>query len=179
MNRLPRQTILVGDAHARLRVLPPASIDCVITSPPYWALRNYGMQTQLGLEASVNAWVAGLLPVFDELARVLKPEGALWLNVGDSFSRHPRHGAPAKSLVLAPERLALKLVARNWVLRNKVVWTKPNARPTSITDRLACTWEYVFFFVRSRRYAFDLDAIRVPHRSAVRLGRSGSPASGG
>jgi site-specific DNA-methyltransferase (adenine-specific) len=168
MMALPRNIVLVGDAAARLRELPTASVDCVVTSPPYFALRNYGVAGQIGLEASVRDWVAQLLPVLDELARVLKPEGGLWLNLGDSYARRPQHGAPPKGLVLAPERLLLAITRRGWIVRSKVVWAKPNPMPASVADRLTCTWEPVYFLVRSRSYYFDLDAIRVSHRSRQR-----------
>ncbi len=162
---LPRNVILVGDAAERLRELPASSVDTVVTSPPYFALRNYQVEGQLGLEATVGDWVRNLLVVLDEVARVLKPEGSLWLNVGDSYSRHLQYGAPPKSFVLGPERLLLALVERGWVVRNKVVWAKPNYMPASVADRLTPAWEPIFFLVRNRRYFFDLDAIRVPHRS--------------
>ncbi len=165
MMELPRNIILEGDAATRLRELPPASVDCVITSPPYYGLRDYGHDDQLGLEATVDDWVAGLLPVFRELARVIKPEACVWLNLGDSFSRHKKYGAPPKGLLLAPERLVLALAAEGWIVRNKVIWSKTNPMPSSITDRLTLTYEVVYFLTRSPRYWFDLDAIREPHRS--------------
>jgi site-specific DNA-methyltransferase (adenine-specific) len=161
----PRNTILVGDVRDRLRTLPADSVDTVITSPPYLQLRNYAMGAQIGLEDDVTAWVDALLDVGRELARVLKPTGGWWLNVGDSYSRDLRTGAPPKSLLLGPERLALALVADGWTIRNKVIWAKPNPMPASVRDRLACTWEVVYLLVRSPRYSFDLDAIRVPHRT--------------
>jgi DNA modification methylase len=136
-----------------------------VTSPPYFALRNYGMVGQLGLEPSVDEWVGNLIVVVDEMARVLVPTGSLWLNLGDSYSRSPTHGALPKSLVLAPERLLLALAERGWIVRNKVVWAKPNPMPASVGDRLTATWEPLYLLVRSARYFFDLDAIRVPHRS--------------
>jgi site-specific DNA-methyltransferase (adenine-specific) len=165
MTKLPRNTILTGDAVTRLRELPGGAVDCVITSPPYFQLRDYGTAGQLGLEATVEDWVAGLRPVFAEVARALKPSGSLWLNLGDSFSRHARYGAPPKGLLLAPERLVLALAGDGWLVRNKVIWAKTNPMPTSVTDRLTLTYEPVYFLVRSRRYFFDLDAIREPHRS--------------
>ncbi len=169
-----RNVVLVGDALERLRQLPSGSVDVVVTSPPYVMLRNYGVEGQFGLEPSVQEWVAKLAAVFDEVARVLKPEGSLWLNLGDSYARKDEHGAPPKSLVLAPERLLLRLVEDGWVLRNKVVWAKPNPLPASVQDRLTCSWEPLYFLVRSRFYFFDLDAIRVPHRSK-RSGLSQQP----
>lgn len=173
MTNLPRNTILQGDALARLRELPSDSVDCVITSPPYFQLRDYGVTGQLGLEETVDAWVEGLRKVCAEIGRVLKPTGALWLNLGDSYSRHPRYGALPKSFLLGPERLALALVRDGWIVRSKVVWAKTNPMPTSIADRLNATYEVVYFLVRSPRYYFDLDSIREPHRS--RAARSARP----
>jgi len=167
MTQLPRNTILIGDASARLRELPGSSVDCVITSPPYFQLRNYQTSGQIGLEPHVDGWVTALRRVFAEAARVLKPTGALWLNLGDSFSRHQRYGASPKSLLLAPERLLLALAADGWIVRNKVIWSKTNPLPSSVTDRLTLTYEVVYLLTRSPRYYFDLDAIREPHRSSA------------
>jgi DNA modification methylase len=141
----------------------------VVTSPPYHLLRRYGGGPQeLGTEPTVTAYVERLVEVTDEVGRVLKPGGSLWLNLGDSYSRHGRYGASPKSLLLAPERLLLALNARGWVVRNKVVWAKTTCMPSSVSDRLNCTWEPLFLLVRSRHYYFDLDAIRRPHRSPRR-----------
>jgi site-specific DNA-methyltransferase (adenine-specific) len=167
MTALPRNTILAGDVIERLAELPEASIDCVVTSPPYFQLRDYGVEGQLGLEASVDAWVGSQRRVVSELARVLKSTGSLWLNLGDSFSRHPRYGAPIKGLLLAPERLLVALAADGWIVRNKVIWAKSNPMPTSVSDRLTLTYEVVYLLVRSRRYFFDLDAIREPFGSTM------------
>jgi site-specific DNA-methyltransferase (adenine-specific) len=160
---LPRNDILVGDAATRLRELPPHSVDCVVSSPPYFNLRNYAIEGQLGLEPTVEAWVDGLRQVMSEVARVLKPTGSVWLNLGDSYSRHRKFGSPPKGLLLAPERLLLALATDGWIVRNKLVWSKPNPMPSSVGDRLNATWEPLFFLVRSPRYYFSLDAIRVPH----------------
>lgn len=165
---LRRNTILLGDALATLRSMPNDSVDMVLTSPPYYRLRNYQAVGQLGLEDTVDEFVHRLTEVCDEVHRVLKSTGTFWLNLGDSFSRHPRYGAAPKSLLLAPERVALALVQRGWVLRNRVTWSKPNAMPSSVTDRLSCTYEVIYFFAKARSYFFDLDAIRVPHKSTPR-----------
>jgi DNA modification methylase len=162
---LPRRQILIGDAVDRLRRLPEDSIDCCVTSPPFFQLRDYGVVGQIGLEADVTAWVESLRTVLAEVARVLKPTGGLWLNLGDSYSRAPRYGAAAKSLLLGPERLALALIDDGWLLRNKVIWAKSNPMPHSVADRLNTAHEYLYFLVRSRRYYFGLDEIREPHRS--------------
>jgi site-specific DNA-methyltransferase (adenine-specific) len=160
--RLPRRQILIGDVRTRLAELSSGSIDTIITSPPYFSLRNYGHPKQLGLERNVDDWVSNLVAVCAELARVLKPTGSLWLNVGDSYSNHPSQGAPKKSLLLGPQRLALALLQDGWLIRNQVIWAKTNPMPSSVVDRLSCTYEVVFLLVRSPRYFFDLDAIRQP-----------------
>ncbi len=165
MRPLPLGQVMVGDARQVLDSLPEHSVDCVITSPPYYRLRNYQHDDQIGLEAHVEDWVRELRAVARKIARVLKEEGAFWLSLGDTFSRSTEDGALPKSLVLAPERLALALIKDGWILRNKVVWAKTNPMPTSVRDRLSCTHEYLYFFVRRRHYYFDLDAIRMPHVS--------------
>ena len=141
-------------------------MDCIVTSPPHFQVRDYGMPGQLGMEPDINGWVADLRAV--AAARVLKPHGAFWLNVADSFSAHPRYGAPAKSLLLGPERRLLGLARDGWLVRNRVVWAKTNPMPTSTRDRLNLTWELLVLLVRRRTYYFDLDAIREPHRSTQR-----------
>jgi site-specific DNA-methyltransferase (adenine-specific) len=160
-----RNTVLVGDALTRLRKLPEGSVDTIVTSPPYFLLRDYGVPGQYGLEQTVDEWVEHLAAVAGEMARVLKPTGSLWLNVGDSYSRADFYGMPPKGLLLGPERLLLRLVADGWLCRNKVVWAKTNYRPASVRDRLTCAHESFYLLVRSPRYFFDLDAVRVPHRS--------------
>jgi DNA modification methylase len=162
---LPRNQILDGDVRERLAELLPESVDCIVTSPPYFQLRDYGDPGQLGLEPAVDLWVASLRTVLGLAAKVLKPHGSLWLNLGDSYSRHLRFGARPKSLLAAPERLLLGLVEDGWIVRNKLIWAKPNPMPSPISDRLSCTYEVVYFLTRSPHYFFDLDAIRVSHRS--------------
>lgn len=166
MSGLMRNTIRIGDAVEQLRQLPDESVDTVMTSPPYALLRDYGVEGQYGLEETVHGWVDNLLAVGQELARVLKPSGSWWLNVGDSYSRHARYGAPPKGLLLGPERLLLALSEQGWIVRNKVTWAKANPMPSSVKDRFGSGWEPVYFLVRSGRYYFDLDGGgRVPHRS--------------
>lgn len=159
---LPRNTIFIGDVRERLAELPTASVDTIITSPPYFGVRNYGHERQLGAEPDVNGWVAGLRDIAREWARVLRPSGSLWLNLGDSYSRRPAEGATPKSLLLGPARVALALVRDGWTLRNQVIWAKSNPMPSSVTDRLSTTHEVIYFFTRSRSYYFNLDAIRRP-----------------
>lgn len=163
---LPRNQIVVGDALKQLSTLPDASVDCVVTSPPYYALRDYGAAGQIGLERTVDHWVENLAAISQQAARVLVPTGTYWLNVGDTYSVHPKQGADRKSLLLAPERLVLRLQKEGWIVRNKIVWAKPNPMPTSIPDRLNTTYEVIYVLTRQPKYFFDLDAIRVPHLSA-------------
>lgn len=159
---LPRNIILTGDVRERLEELPSASVDCIVTSPPYWGVRDYGSSSQLGAEPTVDDWVNNLRAVCGQLARVLRPTGSLWLNLGDGYSPHRRFGAPRKSLLCGPERLLLALVADGWHLRNSIVWAKSNPMPSSIRDRLTPSHEMLYFLTRSPRYYFDLNAIRVP-----------------
>jgi DNA modification methylase len=168
---LPVGQILDGDVRTKLDELPAASVDCIVTSPPYFRLRNYGHEDQIGLEDHVDAWVDELQLVARGLHRVLKDSGSFWLNLGDTYARNLSDGARPKSLVLAPEKLATALVDDGWILRNKIIWAKSNPMPVSVRDRLSCTWEVLYFFTKQPSYHFDLDAIRVPHRTK-RIGSS-------
>jgi site-specific DNA-methyltransferase (adenine-specific) len=171
MKTLPRKVILSGDAGEVLHGLLPESVDCVITSPPYFRLRDYEHRKQLGQEANVSEYVSNLISVLAGIRRVLKPSGSLWLNLGDGYARGRQAGLPVGSLMLVPQRIALALSADGWIVRNVVVWTKPNPLPQSARDRLSPTYEVIIFATKSRQYFFDLDRIRVPHRSTDRLGR--------
>ncbi len=158
-----RNLVVIGDALTELRRLPGDSVDLVLTSPPYFLLRNYQVSGQLGLETHVDQWVANLHAVSRELQRVMVPTGSLWLNLGDTYATHRRQGANPKSLLLGPERLALALLADGWLLRNKIIWHKTNHLPSSVRDRLTSSWEALYVFTKEPRYYFDLDSIRVPH----------------
>ncbi len=168
-----RTRILVGDVRERLAEIATGSVDCVITSPPYYQLRDYGVPGQLGLETSVEGWVDDLRLALSGLVRVLKPTGSLWLNLGDTYSRHAKYGAPPKSLMLAPELLLLALAEDGWVVRNKVIWAKTNPMRHSVADRLTNSYDVVYFLTRASHYFFDLDAIRLPHRSSTRSRHTG------
>jgi DNA modification methylase len=157
-----RNTILIGDALERLRQLPDESVDTIVTSPPYFQLRDYHVAGQLGQEAHVDEWVDGLRAVTRECKRVLAAHGSFWLNLGDSYSTHERFGAARKSLLLGPERVARALIEDGWLLRNKIVWSKSNPLPSPARDRLTTAHEYVYLFVKRSSYYFDLDAIREP-----------------
>jgi DNA modification methylase len=179
--------ILLGDALTVLRTLPSESVHCIISSPPYFGLRDYGVAGQIGLEASPEEYVAQLVAVFAEARRVLRSDGTLWLNLGDSYAndgkwggssggKHARalHGTSGvgrgkrstglkpKDLMMIPARVALALQADGWWLRSDIVWSKGNPMPESVTDRPTRAHEYIFLLSQNARYYYDADAIREP-----------------
>lgn len=175
----------IGDAAERLRELPSESVRCCVTSPPYYQQRDYGVAGQIGLERTPAEYVARLWNVFAEVRRVLTKDGTLWLNLGDTYnayngnrgeggrlnsgSKHAMlakfasgHGLtdkamPNKSLLGMPWRVALALIDDGWILRNEIVWHKPNSKPGGGRDRLVNRHETVFMFSRSQRYYFNED----------------------
>lgn len=175
--------IIIGDALSVLRQLPSAIAQCCVTSPPYWGLRDYGVPEQIGIEPSLNEYLAKLKRVFRELRRVLRSDGTLWLNVGDSYTsgnrgwRAPdrRNAARAmndrppnppglkdKELVGVPWRVAFALQSQGWHLRADIVWAKPNAQPESVKDRPTQSHEYVFLLSREKDYYYDYESIAEP-----------------
>lgn len=224
----PTVRLLTGDAVEVLRTLPTGSADCVVTSPPYWRLRDYGTGSwtggspacphpdaidpagppasvsaprscarcgaawtdeQYGLEATPLAYVQHLRQVFAQLYRVLAPTGTAWLNLGDSYSansdgywcsrpgqyRQPRYrplaDVPHKNLIGMPWRVAQALQVDGWILRNAIIWHKPNAAPFPSRDRLTCRYEVLFLLVKQQKYFFDLDPIRQPYTGDRSLSR--------
>jgi site-specific DNA-methyltransferase (cytosine-N4-specific) len=157
-------TLLLGDALETLRTLPDASVDCVVTSPPYFGLRDYQTDGQYGLEATPAEYVETMRALFSEARRVLAEDGTLWLNLGDSYNsgRSKQPGKATKNLLMIPERVAMALQDDGWILRNKIVWHKTNAMPSPVTDRFSNRYEHLFLFSRVERYWFDLDPIREP-----------------
>lgn len=166
-----RVALFQGDAGRRLAVLPTGCVNTVVTSPPYWNVRDYELDGQLGPE-ELSGYVRRLVGIFDEVKRVLVPGGSAWLNLGDTYFNKTvtENGVPpkrgwkrSKQLSLVPFRVAIALEDAGWWVRNVVVWRKTNAMPSSVRDRLTNTWEPFFFLTNSERYYFNLDAIRVPH----------------
>lgn len=174
-------TLFEGDALTVLRRLPSKSVRCVITSPPYWSLRDYGIDDQIGHEPTVPQFLHCLVAVFAEVKRVLTDDGTLWLNIGDGYTsgnrgwRAPDKKNPAramnlradtpeglkpKDLIGVPWRLAFALQADGWYLRSDVVWNKPNAMPESVKDRPTRSHEYLFMLSKSEKYYFDWQAVR-------------------
>lgn len=139
--------------------LPDESVNLVVTSPPYFALRDYkGHVDQIGMETSPQEYVDKIVQVGENVKKVLANDGSYWLNIGDTYDKD-------KSLWLIPHRVAIAMRDSGWTLRNTIIWHKPNHMPCSIKDRLTPSHEYVFFFTKSRKYYFDLDAIREPHQT--------------
>ena len=167
--------ILGGDARSILTTFPANSIDCIVTSPPYWQQRDYGVSGQLGHEAMFTDYVDNLCGVFDEIKRVLKPTGTAWVNLGDTYTtKQRRNGMPTKCLLQLPSRFALEMTARGWTLRNEIIWHKPNCMPESAKDRFTTDFEKLYFFTKSPRYYFrqQLEAFRSKDGLKRRLPRS-------
>jgi DNA modification methylase len=144
--------IMVGDAVSRLRELPDGVVRTCVTSPPYWGLRDYNNDGQLGMEKSPQEFVENLCQVFDEVWRVLTDDGTLWVNLGDTYAE--------KSLAGIPWRFAFAMQDRGWYLRQDIIWAKPNPMPESVTDRCTKSHEYIFLLSKQPRYFFNQGAIR-------------------
>lgn len=184
-----RHRILVGDALKKLCDIPDGAADCCVTSPPYFGLRDYGVEGQIGLEPTPDEFVQALVTVFREVRRVLRDDGTLWLNLGDSYAstapgtrNAPQtkgsktspeqwgnfrpdlrdHGIKPKDLIGIPWRVAFALQADGWYLRQDIIWQKPNPMPESVTDRCTKAHEYLFLLSKSRKYYFDQAAIAEP-----------------
>lgn len=177
-------TILHGDCRDVLQTLPGESVHCCVTSPPYFGLRDYGVAGQIGLESTPDAFVAEMVSVFREVRRILRADGTLWVNLGDSYANDGKwggtsggkhvnalHGAAGpgrqkvntglkpKDLIGIPWRVAFALQADGWFLRQDIIWSKPNPMPESVRDRCTKSHEYIFLLSKSERYYYDVDAI--------------------
>jgi DNA modification methylase len=187
-----KNKIICGDCLEILKEIPDNSIDCIITSPPYWGLRNYKVDGQIGLEHTLEEYLEKLLKITAELKRILKPTGILFWNHGDCYGsplqvyvtkqpsktgfqkpseidhryskkKSPTTNPKAKCLALQNYRLILKMInEQSWILRNIIIWYKPNHMPSSVKDRFTNTYEPVFMLVKKKKYYFNLDAVRVP-----------------
>lgn len=156
MAREIANSVVRGDALEILRTLPADSIDCIVTSPPYYRQRNYeDSPDQLGQEASPAAYVERLVEIMGKCRRVLKDSGTLWLNIGDKYDRGGQLGMPW--------RVALAMIDDGWTLRSDIIWHKPNAMPSSVKNRPTVDHEYIFLFTKGNDYFYDADAIREPH----------------
>ena len=169
--------IYQGDVLQVLKTFPDEFVDCIVTSPPYYGLRDYGVEGQIGLEKTLNEYLDKMLAITAELKRVLKKTGTMWWNHGDSYASLGRVGGdidvdegmdinrgrgrikkgdyPEKSLLLQAHRLAIRMIdEQGWILRNTIIWHKPNVMPSSVKDRFTVDYEPVFFFTKAKRYWF-------------------------
>ena len=177
-----RPEVLEGDVREVLKTLDDESVQCVVTSPPYWGLRDYGVDDQLGLEPTPEEYVENMVSVFQEVKRVLRKDGTVWLNLGDSYSSggretttnqtlrggkdygvtrpKPNKSIKPKDLIGIPWRVAFALQEDGWYLRSDIIWNKPNPMPESVTDRPTKSHEYIFLLTKSAKYYYDHEAIK-------------------
>jgi len=148
-----QNALVHGDSLDVLQQFPEDSVDCVITSPPYWGVREYEGDSQLGNEDSYDEFIDNLLDIFSELQRVIKPEGSFWLNIGDTYQNKDLAGVPWRTALAMKDR-------QDWILRNDVIWNKVKGNPSAASDRLRVMHEFVFHFVQQQSYFYDDDAIR-------------------
>ena len=181
--------VVCGDAERVLLAIPAQSVQTIVTSPPYWSLRDYGIDGQIGLEESVEQFIKRLAQVFDQAFRVLRNDGTLWLNIGDSYTsggrtwRAPDRKNPAramgvrpptpdglkpKDLIGVPWRLAFALQAAGWYLRSEIVWNKPNCQPESVRDRPTRSHELMFLLSKDERYKYNVGAVTGPNGRRTR-----------
>lgn len=176
---LDDSVLIEGDAIRALQKLRERSIQCVVTSPPYWGMRDYDMPSQIGGEATLEEYVSRIVTVFMEVKRVLRNDGLLWLNVGDGYTSGKRayrspdpknegramlwrpetpKGLKCKEIIGVPWRIALALQSAGWYLRTDIIWHKPNAMPESVKDRPTRSHEYLFMFSKEADYYYDYDS---------------------
>ena len=160
----PAITRLTGDCRTILPQLAEEHFQCVITSPPYYRMRDYGVPGQIGLEENIDDWLDSLMSVMDEVWRVLRKDGVLWINIADSYciSRRRADGVPLKSRLALPERLSLAMIGRGWLYRQQNIWAKSNPTPENVADRPSTAHELILMFTRSERYHYNADAVRLP-----------------
>jgi DNA modification methylase len=195
INKIIHSNCLTG-----LQGLPDKSVHCCVTSPPYYGLRDYGIDEQIGLEETPEKYIESLVQVFTEVKRVLRDDGTLWLNIGDSYfgggrgdmstnKTNEKHlsieaakpkwtfsGYKPKDLIGIPWMLAFALRSSGWYLRQDIIWHKPNPMPESVTDRCTKSHEYIFLLSKSAKYYYDAEAIRTPAKNTWWLGPGGRTA---
>jgi len=186
--------IIQGNVFETIKQIADESVDCVITSPPYWGLRDYGMEDQFGNEPDFRDFLAKLRELMNQIRRILKPTGTVWVNLGDCYNgtgdhtntqefgkqqlkggseyidKNPRNvtSIQKKSRIGIPERFYIQCIDDGWLGRNHLVWYKSNAMPSSVQDRYSNKWESVFFFTKNQKYLFDLDAVRVTSTTEIK-----------
>lgn len=176
-------TILKGDVRETIKSIPDNSVQCVITSPPYWGVRDYGFDNQIGSENNLKDYIDTLVSVFSEVRRILKPEGTFWLNIANTYTSGGRkwrqedvknkgramsyrppnpEGLKNKDLIGVAWQVALACQMDGWYLRNDIIWHKPNCQPESVRDRFTVAHEYLFLMTKSEKYYFNQDAVKIP-----------------
>ena len=176
-------TVLNGDTREIIKCLPDNTFQCAITSPPYWGVRDYGIEGQIGAEPNLDDYIADLVEIFSEVRRVLKDDGTFWLNIGNTYTSGGRTwrqkdsknkgramsyrpptppGLIKKDLIGIAWMLAMACQREGWYLRNDIIWNKPNCQPESVKDRLTVSHEYLFLFSKSEKYSFNQQAIKEP-----------------
>ena len=186
---LAESVLIQGHADRALDLLPERSIQTIVTSPPYWSLRDYEIDNQIGRDESLEDYIGGLVKTFGKVRRVLKSDGTVWLNLGDAYtSGNRRYRAPdkknraramtvrpptpdglkPKDLIGLPWRLAFALQDAGWWLRSEIIWTKPNAHPESVRDRPTKAHETIFLLSKNQDYRYDVDAVRGPNGRRLR-----------
>ena len=193
--------ILIGNNMEKLKEIESESVDCIVSSPPYFGLRDYGVEGQFGLEETLEDYIDKTVLLFEELRRVLKPQGTVWWNLGDSYANKSSawggrgknsilnktglkdkqrrntivpDGLKSKDLMMIPSRVAIALSENGWYLRSEIIWHKPNPMPESVKDRPTSAHEKIYLFAKNKKYYYDADAIRVPQKqdSIARAGRN-------
>lgn len=188
-NSISQSLLICGSADQSLDLLPDESVQTVVTSPPYWSLRDYEVETQIGRNESLSDYVHGIVCTFEKLRRVLRKDGTIWLNVGDAYtSGNRRYRAPdkknrartmavrpatpnglkPKDLIGLPWRLAFALQEAKWWVRSEIIWYKPNAHPESVRDRPTKAHETIFLLSKSQDYYYNVDAVRGPNGRRLR-----------
>ena len=173
--------IIHGDVQQKLSLLPDDTFHCCVTSPPYWGMRDYGYEGQIGAEGDIKEYIEHLVKVFREIRRVLRPDGTLWLNIGNTYTSGGRtwrqsdsknlgramsyrpdtpEGLKPKDLIGVAWMLAMALQLDGWYLRSDIIWYKPNCQPESVKDRVTVSHEYIFMLSKSENYYFDQAAIK-------------------
>lgn len=182
--------IITGDVREQLPRIPDETFNCCITSPPYWGMRDYGIENQIGAEAIINDYISALVNLFREVRRTLKPDGTLWLNIGNTYTSGGRKwrasdaknsgramlyrpdtpkGLKKKDLIGTAWMLAMALQLDGWYLRSDIIWQKPNCQPESVKDRVTVCHEYLFMLSKSEKYYFNQSAIKEPREDGKGL----------
>ncbi|MBW2100917.1 MAG: site-specific DNA-methyltransferase [Deltaproteobacteria bacterium] len=178
--------LLTGDTRELIKTIPDETFQCAITSPPYWGVRDYGVEKQIGAEPNLEDYIRELVSIFSEVRRTLKPDGTFWLNIGNTYTSGGRkwrqedsknkgramsyrpptpQGLKKKDLIGVAWMLAMACQQDGWYLRNDIIWYKPNCQPESVKDRLTVSHEYLFLFTKSEKYFFDQKAIKEPTKN--------------